>query len=336
MVKKVAVTGASGHLGANLVRELIGRGYQVRAVIRESSKALETLDVERVYADVLDLQSLLKAFQGVDQVYHLAAFISIEAGETEKLHSINVEGTRNVIEACQSQQVATLVYFSSIHSLNQFPMDKPITEDNPLLEQGQHAAADYALSKARADKLVREINNPGLSTRIIYPSAVLGPNDFNLSLMGQAILKMARGRLPALVAGGFNWVDARDVACGAVDAVEKGSHGCRFILSGHYLKMSEVAGVVSNLSGKPSPGFICPIWLAKLFAPIMTLWARFRGEAPLYTRESLAALSANSMISHSLATDLLDYHPRPIRSSIKDALDFYAQQEHLHIKADRV
>jgi dihydroflavonol-4-reductase len=335
-VKKVAVTGASGHLGANLVRELIQRGYQVRALVRKSSKALANLDVDKVSADVRDLPSLCKAFKDIEQVYHLAAYISIQAGDIEKLQLINVEGTGNVIKACHSQQVATLVYFSSIHALDQHPLDKPVTEDNSLLEHGRRSATAYELSKARADKLVRAICSPGLSTRIIYPSGVLGPNDFNLSLMGLAILKLAQGRLPALVDGGFDWVDARDVACGAIEAAEKGSHGSRFILSGNYLKMSEVARVVSDLSGTPSPGFICPVWLAKLFAPVMTLWARIRGETPLYTRESLTALSANSMISHSRATELLDYHPRPFRRSMQDALDFYTRQNHLPIKGDRI
>ena len=329
MMKRVAVTGASGHLGANLVRELIDRGYQVVALVRQTSLALEGLDIVRVNGDVSDQQSLARAFKNVDQVYHLAAYISIQSGDHEKLQSINVEGTRNVLEACQLAGVSTLVHFSSIHAIEQRPLDQAVSEDNPLLADRQNRGGDYEWSKAQADRLVREHNNPALSTRIIYPTAVLGPNDFNLSMFGQAILKMAEGRLPALVAGGFDWVDARDVVWGAVEATEKVMDGERFILSGHYLSMSEVASVIADLTGTAAPRFTSPAWLARLSAPLLGRWARLHGEVPLYTRDSLAALSANKTVSHALASDRLGYQSRSFRESMRDTLRFYSEQKWL-------
>ena len=322
-MKRVAVTGASGHIGANLVRELIGRGYEVVVFIRQTSLALEGLDVVKVQGDLSDQQSLCRAFRGVDHVYHLAAHISIQSGEMEQLESINVEGTRNVIAACQSEAVSTLVYFSSIHALDMSPLDQAVTEENPLLGSRQ-SGSDYEYTKARAESLVRENVNGALSTRIIYPTAVLGPNDFNLSLFGQAILRMAHGRLPALVPGGFNWVDVRDVAWGAVEAAEKGADGDRYILSGNFLSVSEVAAVVAELTGTSAPRITIPTWLAGMSAPLMGMWARLRGESPVYTRYSLSALASNKQISHSRATRHLAYQPRSFHSSMKDALQFYA------------
>jgi len=326
-IKKVAVTGASGHIGANLVRELIDRSYQVVVLIRRTSLALEQLNVTRVHGDLSDLQSLRRAFNGVDQVYHLAAYISIQSGDNEKLQSTNIDGTRNVIKACQLEAVSTLIYFSSIHALDQKPLDEEVTEENQLLRRGQNRGADYDHSKAQADRLVRENSGQFLSTRIIYPSGVFGPNDFNQSLFGQAIQKMAQGRLPALVAGGFNWVDARDVAWGAVEAAEKGTNNDRYILSGHYLSMTEVAGVIAELTGIGAPRFICPLWLARLFAPLMGVWASLRGEVPLYTQDSLTVLSGNKSISHLKATTMLAYQPRSFRSTMQDALLFYSRQD---------
>jgi len=247
--KKVAITGASGHIGANLVRELIARGYEVVVLIRESSRALDGLDVVRAYGDLSDRESLCRAFRGVDQVYHLAAYISIQAGENEKLERVNIEGTRNVLEACGLEGVSTLIHFSTIHALKLEPFDQPVTEENPLLGTRTGHGGDYDFSKAQADSLVRQNNCDSLETRIVYPTAVFGPNDFKLSLFGQGIIKMAHGRLPALVSGGFNWVDVRDVAWGAVEAAEKGADKDRFILSGHYLDMSEVAATIAELTG---------------------------------------------------------------------------------------
>ena len=323
-MKKVAVTGASGHIGANLVRELLGRGYEVVVLIRQTSDALEGLNVTRVYGDLADRQSLCKAFNGVEQVYHLAALISIQTGENDQLELVNIEGTKNVLEACQSEGVSTLIYFSTIHALNLKPFDQPVTEDNPLIGELTGHGGDYDYSKAHAERLVRKNSCDRLSTRIIYPTAVLGPNDFNHSLFGQAILKMANGRLPALVSGGFDWVDARDVAWGAVEAAERGADGGRFILSGHYLSMSEVATVIAELTGIAAPGLTCPAWFAGLFAPLMSGWARLTGEAPLYTRYSLATLSTNKVISHAKATRDLSYHARSFRDSMDDALRFYS------------
>jgi len=320
---KVAVTGASGHIGANLVRELLGRGYEVVALVRQSSLALEGLDVTRADGDILDQQSLCTAFRGVSEVYHLAAHISIQPGEQEKLQRVNVEGTRNVIEACRTEGVSTLVHFSSIHALELEPLDQPVTEENPLIGDGTSHVADYDMSKARAERLVRQNDGRTLTTRIIYPTAVLGPNDFKLSLFGQVITKLAHGKLPALVSGGFNWVDARDVAWGAVEAAEKGTDGDRFMLSGHYVSMPEVAAVIAELSGIQAPKLTCPVWLAGLFAPLMTGWARLTGETPLYTRDSLAALRANKVMSHAKASREFNYQPRPFRESVADALNFY-------------
>ena len=324
-MKKVAVTGASGHIGANLARELLGRGYEVVTLVRQSSAALDGLDVTRVDGDILDTDSLHLAFNGAEQVYHLAAHISIQAGEAEKLERINVKGTRNVLDACRTMGVATLVHFSSIHALNLEPFDRPVTEDNPLLDERKDGGADYDFSKARAERLVRQNDCGTLSTRIIYPTAVLGPNDFNLSLFGQAILKMAHGRLPALVSGGFNWVDARDVAWGAVEAAEKGVDKDRFILSGHYLAMTEVAAVIAELTGIAAPGLTCPVWLAGVFAPLMSSWAHLTGETPLYTRDSLATLNTNKVMSHARANRKLNYKARPFRESVADSLDFYSK-----------
>jgi len=326
-MKKVAVTGGSGHIGANLVRELIGRGYQVVTLIRQSSHALDGLDVARVDGDILDSQSLRRAFNGAEQVYHLAAYISIQTGDAEKLEMINVEGTRNVLEACKSRGVSTLVHFSSIHALELEPLDQPVTEENPLVGDGTGRVADYDLSKARADRLVRQNDCKTLATRIIYPTAVLGPNDFKLSLFGQVITKLAHGKLPALVSGGFDWVDARDVAWGAVEAAERGADGDRFILSGHYLSMTEIAKVIAELTGIAAPRLTCPMWIAGLFAPLMSGWARLTGEAPLYTRYSLATLSTNKLMSHAKASRLLAYHPRSFRDSMADALHFYTNQK---------
>lgn len=322
---RVVVTGASGHIGANLVRELAGRGYRVSALVRESSRALDGIGVQKIAGDILDLQSLRGAFRGADQVYHLAAFTSMQPGDYKKMESVNIEGTKNVLRACRSEGVSTLAYFSSTHALQQAPGDRAVTEQSPLISRKRKDAGVYEYSKAMADRTVRDCDNTALSTRILYPSAVIGPNDFELSLMGQAILKMARSELPVLVNGAYDWVDARDVSRGAVEAVEKGSGGDRYILSGHRVSISGFAGLVAELTGGKAPSLTCPTWLAKFFAPAVEKWAAWRGETPMYTRDALSAMDSPALFSHSLATEQLGYRPRPFRRSVQDALLDYAK-----------
>jgi dihydroflavonol-4-reductase len=330
-MKKVAVTGASGHIGANLVRELLDRGYEVVVLVRKTSRALDGLDVKKVQGDLLDPESLRRAFKDVEQVYHSAAYISIRGSDRDILDSVNVEGTRNVIKACHCEGVSTLVFFSTIHALDQQPLGQPVSEENRLIGIRDGHGSDYDYSKAQAEELVRECSNGSLNTRIVYPTAVMGPNDFNLSLFGQAIVKMAQGRLPALVSGGFDWVDARDVAWGAIEAAEKGGDMDRYILSGNYLSMPEVAAMIAALTGVAAPRFTSPLWLARLFAPLMEAWADFRGEQPLYTKMSLSTLAANRTISHARASLKLGYQPRSFRSSMQDALLAYAEQNRIEL-----
>lgn len=335
-MKKATVTGASGHLGANLVRTLIERGYEVTALVRKSSEALESLDVKIVRGDITDPDSLRPAFTGAEHVYHLAAYISIGDQEWHKLQKINVEGTRYVLTACQSHDVTTLVNFSSIHALDLYPLDQPVTEDNPLVtDRGGHGS-DYDFSKAEADRLVRQNSCGSLGTRTIYPTAVFGPHDYLMSLFGRAIVKMATGRLPALIKGGFDWVDARDVAVLAVDAVEKGQNGDRYIASGHYHDMQHVAAVIAELTGVPVSRFSSPVWLARLFAPMMGVWSRLQDETPLYTQGSLSALKENKVMSHDRAATRLGYQPRPFRQSMRDTLQFYANRNQLRLKNDGI
>ena len=130
----------------------------------------------------------------------------------------------------------------------------------------------------------------------------------------------------------IDWVDARDVAWGAVEAAEKGNDRDRYLLSGQYLAMSEVAAVVAELTGVSAPAFTCPTWLAGLFAPVMSTWSRLTGQSPLYTRDSLAALSTNKVMSHERAATTLGYAPRPFRRSMEDVLNFYKHIKQIDIE----
>jgi dihydroflavonol-4-reductase len=317
----VVVTGANGHIGANLVRTLIGAGRPTRSLVHVNSRAIDGLDTEIVYGDVGNLDSLCSAFRGAEVIYHLAASISISMNNWTSLESTNVIGTRNIVEACLRTGVRRLVHFSSIHALVQEPLSVPVDEHRPLVESPRFPP--YDRSKAAGEKEVRRGVENGLDAVIVSPTAVIGPDDFEPSYFGEALLLMACHRLPALVTGGFDWVDVRDVVDGAMLAEKLAPGGEKYLLSGHWVSLCDIADMVADISGTARPGITCPLWLAHLGVPFINIASRFSRKRPLYTGASLRALRSNRHISHEKATRELGYRPRPFSDTIADTLRWF-------------
>ncbi|MBI5538341.1 MAG: NAD-dependent epimerase/dehydratase family protein [Deltaproteobacteria bacterium] len=318
---RIALTGATGHVGANLVRRLVELGHDVRALVHEDRRALEGVAVQAVPGDLLDVDSLVKAFSGADQVFHAAVRISIASGDEKLVHDTNVIGTRNVVEACVRAGVKRLIHFSSIHALSSTPVDQLIDESRPLASGS--GLLPYDRSKSEAEQQVQAGVAKGLDAVILIPTGVLGPHDYRPSAMGQVLLDLALGRLPGLVDGAFNWVDVRDVIEGAIRASERCAAGERVLLSGHRKSLREIAVAVEHETGRKAPWFVSPMWLARASAPLVTAFARMTGKPPRVTTESLHALRNHKLISHDKATRLLDYHPRPFEETIAASIAWF-------------
>ena len=316
----VLITGASGHLGANLVRELLSRGRRVRALVHDGARALEGLSVEQVRGDVLDLASLERACAGVDVVYHLAARISIVQHDAAAVRAVNVDGTRNVIEACRRAGVRRLIHWSSIHAYEGEPGSGTIDEDTALVSGPRSPA--YDLSKADGERLVRAAVEDGLDAVILNPTGVIGPHDFQRSLMGRTLVSMWAGRLPALTGGGYDWVDARDVVAAAIAAEERAPRGARYLLAGTWFSVREVAESVHRAGGARPPRMVSPLWLAGVGAPFAEGFARLRGRDPIYTTLSLRALRCHRHVSRARAERDLGFAPRPVDDTIRDAIEW--------------
>lgn len=318
----IVITGASGLIGANLVRSLLveqgGRG--IRAVVHHDRRALQGLDLELVEADLSSQASLESAFRGADLVYHLAASISLRMDSWHSMAATNLEGTRRVLAACQACGVRRLVYFSSIHTRQQTPLDQMLDEDRPLLDDPE--APPYERSKAVAEMAVQQAAAQGLDVVTIIPTAVIGPYDFKPSYIGKALLLLARGRLPALVSGGYDWVDVRDVAAGAMQAARVAPAGASYILSGHWQSIPAVARAVDRLTGRQLVRPVVPLKVADWAAPLMTHIGRLNGSEPLYTRPMLTALTSNRQVSCAKAARELGYAPRPFAQTLEDTLDW--------------
>lgn len=323
------VTGATGHIGNVLVRLLLEHGEQVRAMIMpgEDPFPLRDLDVEIIEADVLDYQSLLKAFDHIDVVFHLAGIISILPGEQPLVQAVNVLGTRNVIQAAHEKGVHRLVYTSSIHALKRIPHGTAIDETVPF--DPEHAISSYDSSKACASLEVLNAVHHGLDAVIVCPTGVIGPYDFRLSEMGQLILDCVEHKPMLYVDGAYDFVDVRDVAQGLLLAGDKGRSGESYILSGERMEVPNIIKIVQEILGERIFSLKIPIKLANFTANIAPYYYRLTHDKPRFTPYSLATIASNSVISHAKARLELGYFPRPLRDSLSDTVKWFLKYKTL-------
>ncbi|MBM3701425.1 MAG: SDR family oxidoreductase [Actinobacteria bacterium] len=321
------VTGATGCIGNVLVRELLRKDKEVRVLIRSTSdiSSLEGLEIEKAVGDIHNTDSLIKAFRGADTVYHLAAMISIMPGDRALIRNVNLEGTRNVIDACLKCGVKRLVYTSSIHALKEPPMGTVIDESMPF--EPNNNRGEYDRSKALASLEVVKAAQNGLDSVIVCPTGVLGPYDFRISAMTQTFIDFARSKMKMTINGAYDFVDVRDVAVGHILAAEKGKTGEKYILSGQRVTMDEMMSMLNEISGIQPPKYKVPIWLAKTAGIFTPVYYKLANKTPRFTSYSINTLRSNSYISSEKASRELGYKTRPVKESIEDTFKWFKENK---------
>lgn len=319
----IVVTGAPGHIGNNLVRQLVEKGQRVRCMVLrgESLKPLHGLDVEIVEGDVRDPASLDAAFSGASVVFHLASVISLIPGHEDLLEQVNVRGARNVAEACLRNGVRRLVHTSSIHALLEPPHGTPIDELAPI--DPVRVSLAYSKSKAKGTLEVLDVASKGLDVVLIFPTGVIGPYDFKPSEVGQMILDFGRRRMPVRLAGGYDFVDVRDVAAGHILAWEKAPPGEKYILHGEWISVDDIMQDLSLATGVPVPRFRLPSGLARAAAATMSSVSALTRTRSPFNIDSFDTLQSNSLVVTRKAEIELGFSPRPIRQSLRDAVQWF-------------
>ncbi len=244
---KIAVTGASGHIGINLIPELIKTGYEVRILSHRNEEVLKEFEVPVVKGDLLKPDSLTPFIDGADVIIHLAAVVTIHKRSQEAL-KVNVQGTKNLLDAAQKKGVRKFIFFSSIHSLDVNPLDQVLDESRVY---NLHSPFDYDNSKVIGEQMVLDANSNVFETVILNPTSVVGPMDYKPSLMGKAVIQLYKGKIPALLKGGYNWVDVRDVVKATLAAIPLSLPNQKFILAGHWKSMTDLGKAVEKVGGKP-------------------------------------------------------------------------------------
>jgi dihydroflavonol-4-reductase len=321
----VTVTGGAGRLGNVLVRALLQEKHTVR-VLEPSERpmpSLAGLKVEMVHGSVLDPQVVQRAVEGAEVVYHVAAKINLSKDRDGSIFAVNVRGTQHVVDAVLATG-KRLVHCSSHHALERVPLDKPLDEERPL---ALNDVCDYHRSKAQAEQLVIDaVKQRGLNAVIVNPATMIGPYDFEPSMIGRPLVALAKGELPAVIEAVSDYVDVRDVALGMIAAAQKGVRGERYLLSGEVVSMSALVDVWSEITGVRPPRIRLPLWVGWAFVPAAAVWSMVSGKDSPLTPGHLRAAISTKVVSQAKAKAALDYRPRSVRDSLLDTHRFFRDQ----------
>lgn len=323
------VTGAAGHLGNVIVRQLIEQGKTVRALVQNKpeSSAIFSPEVEIFEGDVRDMESL-RSFFNVPKnvavkVIHCAGIISIASKAQNRMHEINVGGTKNIISLCQEYGVDKLVYVSSVHAIPELAHGEIISETKSI--NVNLVVGPYAKTKAEATALVLKASEAKLDASVVHPSGIMGPFDYSGGHVNQMVRDFYTGRLFAGVKGGYDFVDVRDVAQGTINAADFGKQGECYILSNRFYSIPELLELFHKVTERPRVKTMLPLWFAKLTAPLSEIYYKIRKQPPLYTSYSLYTLSSNAIFSNIKAKRELDYTTRPFKETVEDTVQWFKE-----------
>ena len=321
---KTLVTGGTGFVGANVVRALLKRGTEVRALVRPRSDTqnLDSLDLELVAGDLRDRGSLEAALEGCDTLYHVAAMYALWARNPREIYDSNVTGTMNILEAAKQAGVQKIVYTSSVATIG-LPKDgTPGTEEISL--PPEDLVSDYKRSKYLAEQEVLKYAQHGLPVVIVNPSFPVGAWDVKPTPSGQMIVNFLRGKIPAYVDTGLNVVDVEDVATGHILAAERGRPGERYILGHANLTLPELFQLLAQVSGMSAPRIRIPYGVAYLSACVSEVVARTITHKPPFVTLAGVKLSRKRMFfDASKAVRELGLPQTPAIEALRKAVQWF-------------
>jgi dihydroflavonol-4-reductase len=278
---KILVTGATGFLGYWVVDRLIQEGHQVKVLVRKTSSLgeLSKFSLEQSFGDVTDLESLVEATKNVDCVFHLAGLIAYKRADRPAMEKVNIDGTRNVIEACKRNNVKKLVYLSSVVAIGSSFDGVPLNERS-VYNIG-HLNLGYFETKHKAELLVRDAALHGeLDAVMINPSTIYGGGDAKKGSRG-AQLKVARGKMPFYTAGGVNVVAVEDVIDCLMACWKKGRAGERYIVAGENILIKDLFSKIADAAGVKPPKIFLPTPAVKILGAAGDLLEKVGKKGPL-------------------------------------------------------
>lgn len=327
---KALVTGASGFIGSNLIRTLLKKGVSVKAFVRQQSllKNIEGLDVEFVYGDVRDLDSLKTACQGCHFLFHTAAFYDFWAPDPQIFYDVNVAGTKNVLEAAQQTEVSKIIYTSTVGTIGYHK--EPRTPSNEMFFPSNGDLNNhYKQSKFQAEQIAFMFAKQGLPVVIVNPSAPIGPYDAKPTPTGRIIVDFLKRKIPAYVDTGLNIIDVEDVAEGHWLAAQKGKVGERYILGNKNVSLKEIYELIAQLGKTKHPFLKIPYAVAFSLAYVSEGVANILKQRPKISLASVRMAKRPMYFDSTKAVRELSLPQSPIEGAFEKAIRWFKDNGYL-------
>ncbi len=327
---RVLVTGATGFIGFHVARFLTVKVIQVRALVRGQSDAtaLKALDIEPVAGDIRDFESICRALGGCRQLYHLAADYRLWVPDPATMYSINVDGTRNCMEAALKLGVEKVIYTSSVGVLAASSNGKVSNEESraTINEMVGH----YKRSKFIAENEVLSFIGKGVPAVIVYPSTPIGPQDRKPTPTGQTIVDFLNGRIPAFLETGLNFVDVVDVAAGHWLSSERGMTGQSYILGNRNITLREFFESLARITGRRPPKIRLP-YLPVLFAACIdeTISTLFTHRHPRIPLSGVRMARKYMYFDASRAVKELHMPQSPVEHAMEQAIEWFKENNYV-------
>ena len=320
---KTLVTGVTGLVGSAVVRKLVARGREVRAMVEPGAtlRTLDGLDVELVRADVRDRDAVHRAHDGVNVVYHLAAIYKLWLPDAKVMYDVNVEGTKNVLFAAMRAGVDRVIHTSSIAAVG-FAEPGALADESTEFNYWDDAD-HYIRSKWLSERDALRFAAEGVPVVVVNPAFVFGERDSGPTPTGGFIVEALRRRVPGYASGGFNAVDVEDVAEAHVLAEERGRVGERYIAGGHNVTYKEFYQAVTEVAGLPAIKRKIPGSLAYSIGMGMEAVARIQQTAPLITRKAAWYTARRAFFDTTKARSELGMPTTPLRDTIAKAIRWF-------------
>jgi dihydroflavonol-4-reductase len=317
------VTGATGFIGANLVRELLADGCTVRALARRGSdrRGLDGCAVEVVEGDLRDPASVRTAVGGVERVFHVAADYRLWARDPAELYRTNVDGTRLVLQAAADAGADRIVHTSSVGALG-IPADGTPGDERTPVSLADMVGA-YKASKFLAERVAEELAARGAPVIVVNPSAPVGPWDVKPTPTGQVIVDFLRGKMVAALDTGLNLVHVRDVARGHILAAARGRVGEKYILGHENVALQEIFRRLAAITGVRAPRVRVPYAAAWVGAAAMEAAARVLGRPPWVPLTAVRMARKRMYFSPAKAVRELGLPQTPVEEALRDAVDWF-------------
>ena len=314
------VTGASGFVGANLVRALLERGWRVRALVRGDARSLDGLDVERVHGDLF-APALSDAMRGCDALFHVAATYSLWRRDRDAVMRANVDGTRSVLAAARAASVPRTVHTSSVAALG--ARDDGVAADETYQSPPGRLIGAYKRSKYLAELEVRRAVEGGQDVVIVNPTTPVGPWDAKPTPTGEIVVRFLTGRMPAYVDTGLNVVDVRDVAAGHVLAYERGVAGERYILGNENLTLRALLDRLASITGRPAPRLRLPRLIPLAYAALGEFVLAPAGVRPDVALDSVRMAKQRMFYTAEKAVRELGLPQSSVSDALADAVTWF-------------